>query len=270
MKKQFIIFLAIVGFTQLAGASLYRSYQTEDGLSHNSVWAAMQDSRGFMWFGTNDGLNRFDGLNFKVYRRIDNDSLSLGNNFIHCLLESPGGDILVGTKEGLYSYRSDSDNFRHIPLDGHRFGDDRNSIHCLLLDKSGHLWVGCYGQGIYCLDSDLKVIKHFGDKNMPSRFVTAMALDISGAIWVGTDNAGLFHLDPVTGKTTETPISKANIQTMYRQSNNTLWLGTSTDGLFHFDPLSYTVKHITHVTATSIPVHDIKALTPYSANELIL
>lgn len=63
-----------------AAASLYRSYQTDDGLSHNGVWAVMQDSRGFLWFGTNDGLNRFDGLNFKVYRRVDNDSLSLGNN----------------------------------------------------------------------------------------------------------------------------------------------------------------------------------------------
>lgn len=139
MKKLLFTLLLYTCLAHLAGASLYRSYQTDDGLSHNSVWAAMQDSRGFMWFGTNDGLNRFDGLNFKVYRRIDNDSLSLGNNFIHCLLESPDGNILVGTKEGLYSYSPDSDNFRHISLDDHSFGDDRNSIHCLLLDKSGQL-----------------------------------------------------------------------------------------------------------------------------------
>ncbi len=270
MKKLLFTLLLYTCLAHLAGASLYRSYQTDDGLSHNSVWAAMQDSRGFMWFGTNDGLNRFDGLNFKVYRRIDNDSLSLGNNFIHCLLESHDGNILVGTKEGLYSYSPDSDNFRHISLDGHSFGDDRNSIHCLLLDKSGQLWVGCYGQGIYCLDSGMNVIRHFGDKSMPSRFITAMAPDISGVIWVGTDNAGLFRLDPITGKTSGTPVSNVNIQTIYRQSNNTLWIGTSAEGLFHFDPLSDSVRHITHISPASTPVYDIKALTPYSSNELIL
>jgi len=270
MKKLLLSVILCIGATLFAAASLYRSYQTDDGLSHNSVWAVMQDSRGFMWFGTNDGLNRFDGLNFKVYRRVDNDSLSLGNNFIHCLLESPEGNIFVGTKEGLYSYHPDSDTFRHISLDGHAFGDDKNSIHCLMLDKDNRLWVGCYGQGIYCLGTDLKVKKHFGGTNIPSRFVTAMAFDISGALWVGTDNAGLFRLDPVSGKTSATPITRANIQTLYRQSNNTLWVGTSAEGLFHFDPLSNTVRHITQVTPASTPVYDIKALTPYGANELVL
>lgn len=270
MKNLVLTFLILLLPVISAGASLYRNYQTSDGLSHNSVWAAMQDSRGFMWFGTNDGLNRFDGLKFKAYRRVDNDSLSLGNNFVHCLLESSGGDILVGTKEGLYSYNPECDNFRHIILDGHRFGDDRNSIHCLLTDKSGRLWVGCYGQGIYCLDKDMKVVRHYGSESMPSRFITAMAADISGDLWVGTDNAGLFRLDTNTGKTIETPLSDVNVQTIYRQSNNTLWVGTSAEGLFHFDPLSNTVRSITYTTAGQKPVHDIKALTPYNSNELIL
>lgn len=270
VKRLLLTFFIYTVLAHITGASLYRSYQTDDGLSHNSVWAVMQDRRGFMWFGTNDGLNRFDGLNFKVYRRVDNDSLSLGNNFIHCLLESPDGTILVGTKEGLYNYSPDSDKFRHITLDGHSFGDDRNSIHCLLLDKSGRLWVGCYGQGVYCLDAEFNVIRHFGDSSMPSRFVTAMAPDISGAIWVGTDNAGLFRLDPATGKTTPSPVSGVNVQTIYRQSNNTFWIGTSAEGLFHFDPLSDSVQCITHTVRASAPVYDIKALTAYAPNELIL
>lgn len=270
MKKPILTFIISILIVAHASASLYRSYQTDDGLSHNGVWAVMQDSRGFLWFGTNDGLNRFDGLNFKVYRRVDNDSLSLGNNFIHCLLETPGGDILVGTKEGLYSYSPGSDSFRHVALDGHRFGDDRNSIHCLVTDKTGHLWVGCYGQGIYRLDSKLNVLRHYDGRHLPSRFVTAMDTDISGAIWVGTDNAGLFRLDPATGKTTSTPVCGENIQTLYRQNDNTLWAGTLTDGLFHFDPRSNSVRRITHTTSSNAPVHDIKALTPYSPNELIM
>ena len=67
--------------------SNFRNYQVDDGLSHNSVWYVMQDSDGFMWFGTNDGLNRFDGKNFKVYKHNPNDSTSIGHNFIHCIRE---------------------------------------------------------------------------------------------------------------------------------------------------------------------------------------
>lgn len=270
MKKlATILFVALLGNVG-ADASLYRSYQTEDGLSHNSVWAAMQDSRGFMWFGTNDGLNRFDGLNFKVYRRCDNDTLSLGNNFVHCLLEDKAGRILVGTKEGLYCYNYDSDTFRHISLDGHSAADDKSSIHCLSLDKDQNLWVGCYGQGVYRLDPSHKVERHFGHKEMPSQFVTAMALDISGDLWVGTDDAGLFRLDTKNGKTTSTPLSRESVQSIYRQSDNTLWLGTSAEGLFHYNPLSGSLKHIRTVTPASTPVYNVKAITPYRAGELVM
>ena len=67
--KQLITTLFILMFLQPSWASLYRNYQVEDGLSHNSVWAVMQDKQGFLWFGTVDGLNRFDGNSFKIYKK---------------------------------------------------------------------------------------------------------------------------------------------------------------------------------------------------------
>lgn len=251
-------------------ATLYCSYQTEDGLSHNSVWTVIQDSRGFMWFGTNDGLNRFDGVRFKVYRRTNGDSLSLGNNFIHCLLEIPSGEILVGTKEGLYSYRPQTDKFRHISLDGSGYGNDRNSVHCMMLDRNGNLWVGCYGHGIYQLDNNMKVRRHFDAKNLPSRFVTAMTSDLSGHLWVGTDNAGLFQLNPANGKAEKTPLDRQNVQTIYRNSDNTLLLGTSTDGLYSYNPLSRTSKQVSRLEGGAGTVRNVKALTPLNANELVM
>ena len=78
------IFLLII---MACYGSNFRNYQVDDGLSHNSVWYVMQDSDGFMWFGTNDGLNRFDGKHFKVYKHNPNDSTSIGHNFIHCIQE---------------------------------------------------------------------------------------------------------------------------------------------------------------------------------------
>ena len=98
MKKNVLLLLFVFSVLLPINVSYFRSYQVEDGLSHNSVWAVMQDSRGFMWFGTNDGLNRFDGKKFKIFRKIQGDQFSLGNNFIHCLKEDSQGRFLIETK----------------------------------------------------------------------------------------------------------------------------------------------------------------------------
>lgn len=269
MKKLVLIFLTLLGLTTVCNASLYRTYQTGDGLSHNSVWAVMQDSRGYLWFGTNDGLNRFDGLTFKVFRRNDTDTLSLGNNFIHCLLETGDNNILVGTKEGLYSYDPSQEKFHHISLDGKGFGEDKTSVHSLKKDSHGKIWVGCYGQGIYCLSPQLKVVSHYGENKLPSRFVTAMELDISDDLWVGTDNAGVFKVKAGTGKASQSILPKENIQTLLRQNDNTLWIGTATGGLYHFNPRNNAATQI-NLQGITNPVKDIKALTPYKNGELIM
>lgn len=270
MKKFYITILLFLLDALLASASLYRTYQTEHGLSHNSVWAVMQDSRGFVWFGTNDGLNRFDGVSFKVFRRKDGDELSLGNNFIHCLLEERGGHILVGTKEGLYDYNPDNDTFSHVSLDGKPVAEDKISIHCLFQDKDGMIWVGCFGQGIYCLSPDCKVAKYYPGEKLPSRFVTAMTYDLAGDIWVGTDGAGLFKLNPATGRVTPSAISAGTVQAVYCDKNNTLWVGTSTDGLFHYEFLSGALSRIDKVLPEKTSVNNIKSIIPFSTNELVL
>ena len=79
-------------------------YEVENGLSSNTVRSITQDSQGFMWFGTENGLNRFDGYNFKIFKNIVGDSTSIGNNYIYSLLEDSDKTFWVGTDEGLYIY----------------------------------------------------------------------------------------------------------------------------------------------------------------------
>ena len=88
------IILLTICFIQVDGQSYYfRHYQVENGLSNNAVICSVQDHKGFLWFGTKDGLNRFDGYSFKVFRNIPNDTSSIGSNFIRSLFE----DIDVAT-----------------------------------------------------------------------------------------------------------------------------------------------------------------------------
>ncbi|WP_315816232.1 ligand-binding sensor domain-containing protein [Paraflavitalea speifideaquila] len=92
----------------------FRHYQVENGLSNNTVFCSVQDKKGFIWFGTKDGINRFDGISFKVFRPDPADSNSLGNNFAYSLHEDKRGILWVGTREGLYRFNAATESFRFI------------------------------------------------------------------------------------------------------------------------------------------------------------
>ena len=271
MIKRLFVFISFLTLGVISTrASLYRIYQTSNGLSHNSVWAVMQDSEGFMWFGTNDGLNRFDGVHFKVFRRQSNDTTSIGNNFIHCLLEDKSGHILVGTKEGLYYYTRETESFTHISLNGKPIGADKTSIHGIVEDKSGDIWLGCYGQGIYRIGADYRVKQHY-ESELPTPYINTLALDMAGNVWAGTDGKGLFCLMPDTGKVVTSAIDKFSILSIYCDNNNTLWIGTNTTGLIHYDHRTKTQKTLQVKQGSSArTVYNIKSITPFQNNVLVM
>ena len=108
-----LIYTLLIHFVALSVYSQdhsFRAYQVEDGLSHNSVISMLQDHRGFIWFGTKDGLNRFDGYHFKIFQHNPNDSTSIGSNFIRCLYEAEN-QIWVGTDTGLFIYNEQKETF---------------------------------------------------------------------------------------------------------------------------------------------------------------
>lgn len=115
MKKTFFFFLFLCLVLQKISAQDYyfRHLQVENGLSHNTITSSIQDHRGFMWFGTKDGLNRFDGYNFKTFKNQPNLKNSLGSNFIRTLHEYQNY-IWVGTDNGLYKYNEELENFESV------------------------------------------------------------------------------------------------------------------------------------------------------------
>ena len=91
----------------------FKKYQVENGLSHNTTWCAIQDSYGFLWIGTSNGLNCYYGSGNKIYRNVLNDKYSLGNNFVSSLMEE-GEDLWIGTSSGLYIYDRSDDHFLYF------------------------------------------------------------------------------------------------------------------------------------------------------------
>lgn len=272
--KRFILLLltSVFSYTVTVYAFYFRSYQVEDGLSHNSVWAVMQDSKGFLWFGTNDGLNRFDGVSFKIFRNQDSDSLSIGNNFIHCLKEDSQQRFFVGTKKGLYLYDANLENFRRVNLN--RTKENDASINALLETPEGYIWVACHGHGLYLLDADLKVKKHYtkgsGENGLSNDYIWSVVQDYVGNIWLGTVGDGLVHFDPRKEVFTKMidddfDIKDPIINSLYCDIDYNLWVGTASNGLYRYNYRTGKVYNYMNREA-----YNIKAITEYSDHELIM
>lgn len=167
----------------------------EQGLSQSTVNAIVQDSQGFMWFGTQDGLNRYDGYAFKIYRHNPADSTSLSDNFIWRLFVDSRGALWIGTQDGgLNRYHPETDRFsafRHDPENPS--GPLSNNISVIYEDRSGALWIGAWGGGLSRMDSSAKEFIHYRHDPADSSSLIfpnlgAVLEDSFGDLWVGTWN----------------------------------------------------------------------------------
>lgn len=218
----------------------------EQGLSQSSVLCSLQDSRGFLWFGTYDGLNRYDGDAFKIYRYDLKDDRSISDNGIRALVEDHDGIIWVGTSNsGLNAYDRKTDSFKRYLHDPNKSGSiSGNEIRCVFVDSRGTLYVGARnGLNIYDRKSDtFKSFKHDPDDGttLSSSHVESVGEDTEGNIWVGTelgldlyrpeDGSFKHYLDNVTE--IDIPAGEGlNVTSILSKNKGIVWAGTA-DGIF--------------------------------------
>lgn len=155
MKDKLIFFITLLLFL-LEGSLLYstnpellfKRYQMADGLSNNTVWCGIQDSYGFIWIGTSDGLNCYDGLRTKIYRNVPSDTCSLGNNYVCSLLEADG-DLYVGTNLGLYLYHRSTDNFSPFHKSTKYGVRVSSEVRRIISTRNGLIRIATLGQGVF-------------------------------------------------------------------------------------------------------------------------
>ena len=158
MKLVLIAAMLISPTTAWLQTSLARQLTVNDGLSQNYIYAIAQDHNDFMWFGTKDGLNRFDGYQFKVFKHATNDSTTISDNEVIALHNDRKGRLWVGTSVGLNLYNPDTESF-------YRFDDVKQKaeikgthINAITEDKSGNIWVH-YGANLRQWNRKLKLLK---------------------------------------------------------------------------------------------------------------
>jgi len=182
----------------------FRNINRDQGLSSGEVLDIMKDSKGFMWFGTMSGLNRWDGRNMRAYYHHPMDSSSISDSRISALAETPDGSIWVGTYDNglsrLDPQREVFKRYLHNPDDSTSLPG--NDVTALQVDLQGRLWIGTQ-DGLCRLDSGFDSFisfHHDSTKNssIPNDWITALEVDSEGTMWFGTHTSQIFYLEPNT------------------------------------------------------------------------
>ncbi|WP_339753613.1 hybrid sensor histidine kinase/response regulator [Algoriphagus aquimarinus] len=214
-------------------------YNLEDGLSQVSINDLIQDKNGFVWIATQDGLNRFDGREFKIFKYSESDSTTISGDLVNKILEDDEGKIWAGTiGNGLSYYDPDQGVFHRVSLD--KSTDENEIISALLNDQNGDIWVSSRISGLHHLTSDSrKQTRYF--KGEP---LSALFLDAENKLWIGTPNGLIYKADPADrnsfGANPETVV-QGHVQAFY-PTKQELLIG-SDFGLFIYDFGKKSIKH---------------------------
>jgi len=226
-----------------------------DGLSQSAVNTIIQDSHGFLWFGTQDGLNRYDGYTFKKYFYDSQDSNSLSAKYINDICEQENAKVLWIATEGggvnsLDLKTQKLKHYKHIPQDSSSLSSNFTTI--LKYSSSGYLWIATNNSGLNRLNISTGEIKRYHyrqdtTKNIYSKTVTAIIEDSKGRLWLGLNTPILEKYNPKTEKFIHITLGeKYNSEFVLdiHEINNKLWLGTNKNILI-FDPENETIENFT-------------------------
>ncbi len=242
----------------------FENLSLENGLSQSVVMTIFQDPYGFIWFGTQDGLNRFDGHRFVIFRPSTENPLGLNDGWITAICADQQGILWVGTNNGgLNRFDPTSgifSHFQHQPDNAQ--SPSANKITSLWLDpQSGQLWIGT-ANGLDRMDPRTEEFAHFqhdpeNPDSLSNNYIRAMIAGPENTLWIGT-NDGLNQFNPQTGRFTRwqhdpnQPNSPATaaINSLFQDHLGQLWVGTSA-GLDRFDPATGEFVHYIHAANTT-------------------
>jgi ligand-binding sensor domain-containing protein/signal transduction histidine kinase len=270
-----ILFILTVynAFAQ-SNSFVFHKLGIKDGLSEATVRAISEDHKGFMWFGSENGLNRYDGYNFTVYQNQKDDPYSINSNRIKYIFNDTKGNVWIGTRYGLNIFDPLKNRFFNSNTDSivalkYLLGD----IESIMEDSKGIIWVTINGVGLFRIDSfEKKPIRYqYPDPIIKNAF-TVITEDATNNLWIGTED-GLLYFD--TKKQTFKDCRKSfgsgyQIKGMYLYKNNILWLAT-TNGLRKISIATGNVKEYFHDidNPKSISGNNISAIIPIGNHLLV-
>ncbi|RCH55433.1 histidine kinase [Mucilaginibacter hurinus] len=256
----------------------------KQGLSQATVTCIRQDSKGFIWIGTFNGLNRYDGYNFKIFRHVAKDTGSIAHNAIKDIIEDSKGNIWVATLGGgISKFDRKTNRFKNFVHHQNRNSITSNHINNIV-EHNGQLWIGTRENGLDRMDIKTEKITHLPQiqndtTTLSDKYVTTVYKDSKQNIWVGTYLGGLNLYNHKTGKFTrfqkfgnkKNIISSSTINSVFEDSKHRIWVGTS-NGLNLFVKKDSSFRHFFNNPKdnTSLPHNTIFAIGEDNDNNLWL
>ncbi|MCA8832791.1 sensor histidine kinase [Hymenobacter pini] len=238
-------------------ALAFRTLTAQDGLAENSVYAVVQDRRGFLWVATQDGLSRYDGVSFRTFRNDARQSASLGSNFVLALCQDSAGYLWAGTGGGLSRYDPATGRFRTFrAAPGDASGLPDNFVLTVLCDRQGRVWAGTES-GLHRFQAATQRFTSFRHQAGPGgsvrrNAVRALAQDRAGRLWAGTGEGGVSWLDTVRNcLVPDTRLPAAGpIKALCADHRGGLWVGTETGALHYLPPGGGAARVVTLAAVT--------------------
>lgn len=253
----------------------FRHYTMNDGLSSNSIRSILQDRRGYIWLGTECGLNCFDGIQVKDYTLGGSDHP--GNNTINAMLEDEEGTIWLATDIGVFSFLPDKEIFQRLNAETEKEITAPSIVYAITQDRDKNLWFATYGQGVLKYNRKNNTLTRFDIPNC-SNNVYCVYADSDNLIWAtgnSSYSASVYRLNKSNNHFEEFPVNQrdgkpfSNTLTIFEDSSRSLWLGTKSNGLQRVD--RYSGEVATYLSPSSgNGIKHIHSVYEYSPQSLLV
>ena len=267
--KDFIFALAYcIILPSLSFAQSKNFFDYNEGLSNSLINKIYQDRKGFIWVATEDGLNRFDGMQFKSFYADDEDKNSLKNNFVTAMAEDNRGNLWVGQINGLQVYDHETESFREIEFYA---SDERTHLYIssIIVSSTGDIWMTTSGYGLILVDHETGELNYNTrlNKKLISLYLRYVFEDKEGVLWIGSDNEGLNSYNPQTGEIflySETEngrkaLPSNNISTICEDNSGFIYAGSLKGGLVRINKQTKEVEPVKSANPeeTDLPVKSL-------------
>ena len=238
MKNVLLLILAIAiaynSFAQQPVRNRILHYNIKDGLSFGVVNCIAQDKKGFIWIATADGLNRFDGSEFKVFKLEPDNKYSLPSNFVDMIFKDSDGDLWVSSRTGLNKFDPEKERFITYKFHKEAPGALMNSVANISESRDRNLWVAFSNGGFSYFDKKKKTVINYNTDNLPgltNNSIGKILEDRNNLLWVGTmTGLNIFHigknkkLEKASLDTRGLPLARVNC--IYNDRYNNMWMAT--------------------------------------------
>ena len=274
MPKYFVIAFLLAPYLAIGQQFHFNHLTTEDGLPTGNVRCITQDYQGFFWFGTEDGLVRYDGYEMTVYRYEKSDATSISGNFILKLFEDSQKRLWIGTlNAGVCLYDRDRDSFirlRHDPKKPNSLGYD--FVRDFYETSKGELFIGFKNNSLSKIDLNQRITSQaeFVNLKMPFEYDentitwgTSIIEQSNDKLLIAVNGAGMFELDKrdMSFSNFHNENEIQGIQKLFLDSKSRLWIGTWNNGLFVFSSSRKKMRHFTETTSIPIPDNQVEVIT---------